>query len=130
MTEIMPARPTRLKPIRRLLRRLLSSHEELVAEELTEEAIGAGATPIAELEPRSLGVAQGSVQMLTLNPRAGSAWLEADLHDGTGTLRLIWMGRRVIPGIVPGAKLRVNGRVTLHEGRPAIFNPAYDLLQQ
>ena len=110
------------------LRRMLSSHQELVAGEREQEAVGAGATPIRDLQPHTMGTVQGTVSMLTLNPRSGSAWLEAELHDGTGTLKLIWMGRRVIPGIIPGVKLRVEGRITLHEGNPAIFNPAYELV--
>ena len=110
------------------LRRMLSSHQELVAGEREQEAGGAGATPIRDLQPHTMGTVQGTVSMLTLNPRSGSAWLEAELHDGTGTLKLIWMGRRVIPGIIPGVKMRVEGRITLHEGNPAIFNPAYELV--
>lgn len=110
------------------LRRMLSSHQELVAGEREQEAVGAGATPIRDLQPHTMGTVQGTVSMLTLNPRSGSAWLEAELHDGTGTLKLIWMGRRVIPGIIPGVKMRVEGRITLHEGNPAIFNPAYELV--
>ena len=111
-----------------LLRRMLSSHQELVAGEREQEAVGAGATPIRDLQPHTMGTVQGTVSMLTLNPRSGSAWLEAELHDGTGSLKLIWMGRRVIPGIIPGVKMRVEGRITLHEGNPAIFNPAYELV--
>ena len=110
------------------LRRLLSSHQELVAGEREQEAVGAGATPIRDLQPHTMGTVQGTVSMLTLNPRSGSAWLEAELHDGTGSLKLIWMGRRVIPGIIPGVKMRVEGRITLHEGNPSIFNPAYELV--
>ena len=110
------------------LRRMLSSHQELVAGEREQEAVGAGATPIRDLQPHTMGTVQGTVSMLTLNPRSGSAWLEAELHDGTGPLKLIWMGRRVIPGIIPGVKMRVEGRITLHEGNPAIFNPAYELV--
>ena len=110
------------------LRRMLSSHQELVAGEREQEAMGAGATPIRDLQPHTMGTVQGTVSMLTLNPRSGSAWLEAELHDGTGSLKLIWMGRRVIPGIIPGVKMRVEGRITLHEGNPAIFNPAYELV--
>ena len=110
------------------LRRMLSSHQELVAGEREQEAVGAGATPIRDLQPHTMGTVQGTVSMLTLNPRSGSAWLEAELHDGTGSLKLIWMGRRVIPGIIPGVKMRGEGRITLHEGNPAIFNPAYELV--
>lgn len=110
------------------LRRLLSSHQELVADELARDAIASGATPIAQLSQHQVGTAQGTVAMLTLNPRSGSAWLEADLNDGTGTLKLIWMGRRVIPDILPGVKLRVHGRISLHEGNPAVFNPGYEIV--
>lgn len=83
---------------------------------------------IGALALRQLACVQGAVQILTLNPRSGTAWLEAELGDGSGTLQLIWMGRREIPGIRPGVQLRVHGRVTMHAGRPAIFNPAYELL--
>ncbi|NLH69767.1 MAG: OB-fold nucleic acid binding domain-containing protein [Brooklawnia sp.] len=110
------------------LRRLLSSHQQLVADEREQEAVVAGATPIRDLQPHTVGTVQGTVSMLTLNPRGGGAWLETELHDGTGTLKLIWMGRRVIPGIIPGVKMRVEGRITLHEGSPTIFNPAYELV--
>lgn len=116
------------KPLLHGMKRLFSSHQELVAEELAQEAALCGATPVSALQPRDLGTAQGAISLLTLNPRSGSAWLEADLHDGTGTLVLIWMGRRVVPGINPGSRLRVHGRVTTHRGRLAIFNPAYELL--
>lgn len=109
-------------------RRLTSSHQELVADELAREALGSGAMPINGLVGRQPAVVQGTIAALTLNPRSGSAWLEADLHDGTGTITLIWMGHRMIPGIRPGAKLRARGTVADHEGRSAIFNPAYGLL--
>lgn len=99
-----------------------------MADELTRDAIDAGATPIGNLRLHEVGTAQGTVAMLTLNPRTGRAWLEAELHDGSGTLKLVWIGRRVIPGILPGVKLRVQGRISMHEGSPAMFNPAYEIV--
>jgi hypothetical protein len=127
MPEARAAGRVRFSPIQHL-RRLLSSHQQLVDAELVQEAVGSGATVISELTVRGVGTVQGTLAIVTINPRTGSAWLEADLHDGTGTLTLIWMGRRVIPGIVAGAKLRVHGRITVDDGRLAIFNPAYELL--
>jgi RecJ-like exonuclease len=43
-------------------------------------------------------------------------------------LTVVWLGRRQIPGIEPGRKLRVTGRVTRRDGKPVVFNPSYELL--
>ena len=88
------------------LRRMLSSHQELVAGEREQEAVGAGATPIRDLQPHTMGTVQGTVSMLTLNPRSGSAWLEAELHDGTGTDAITLEGGpflRTLSELVAGA---------------------------
>lgn len=108
------------------LRRLFSSRR--ASGQLTKDATSWAVIPIGQLRPHELGTAQGTVAMLTMNPRSGRAWLEAELHDPTGNLKLIWMGRRVIPGILPGVKLRVHGRISMHEGGPAVFNPAYEIV--
>ncbi len=97
-------------------------------DELAREAAVAGATPISELTMRQDAMVQGTLSMLTLNPRRESAWLEAELRDGTGAITLVWMGHRAIPGIRPGAKLLVRGCVADHDGQAAIFNPAYELI--
>ncbi|GAA2183570.1 OB-fold nucleic acid binding domain-containing protein [Brooklawnia cerclae] len=126
-TRPRPAADTLPGGLRRL-RRLLASSEELANEELAREAIDSGATTIASLRPRTRGVVQGTVGVLTINPRNGRSWLEAELRDGTGVLLLIWMGRRLIPGVDPGTKLRVSGMIADYNGRLAVFNPAYELL--
>lgn len=53
--------------------------------------------------------------------------MEAELWDGTGRVLLLWLGRRDIPGIEPGRKLVVHGRMTNVKGERAIYNPAYEL---
>jgi hypothetical protein len=53
--------------------------------------------------------------------------LEAELYDGSGTVTLIWLGRRRIRGIDPGRSVVVHGRLTKQDGRPTIYNPAYEL---
>ena len=52
----------------------------------------------------------------------------AELYDGTGSLSLIWLGRRQIAGVEPGRRMRVEGLVTQSEGRPVLFNPRYELV--
>lgn len=70
----------------------------------------------------------GQITVLTLSPKGVGRGLEAELDDGTGTVRLVWLGRPAVPGIVAGRRLRVTGRLTQSEGRRTIFNPRYQLL--
>ena len=53
--------------------------------------------------------------------------LVAELDDGSGRIRLVWMGQRRIAGIETGRPLSVEGVLGTHRGRRAIFNPRYQL---
>jgi hypothetical protein len=53
--------------------------------------------------------------------------LVAELDDGSGRIRLVWMGQRQIAGIEPGRPLTVEGVLGLHRGRKTMFNPRYRL---
>ena len=63
-----------------------------------------------------------------MKPRSGTAWLEAEFNDGSGTVTLIWMGRRSIPGITAGRELTVSGRVSYVDGQRRLYNPLYELV--
>jgi RecJ-like exonuclease len=117
--------PSRL---RSALHRLTSSDRELEAEDLQEQSWRLGGTPVSELPDRKAACVCGTVRSVTLRPRAGVPALVAELYDGSGALTVVWLGRRSIPGIEPGRRLRVRGRVAQREGRPVLFNPEYDLL--
>ena len=54
--------------------------------------------------------------------------LEVELRDGSGGVTLVWLGRRQIPGIDAGRTLKVQGRISCHEGRRLVYNPRYELL--
>ncbi|HSS09562.1 MAG TPA: hypothetical protein VLL25_06735, partial [Acidimicrobiales bacterium] len=56
------------------------------------------------------------------------ATLQATLTDGTGEVLIVFLGRRHIPGIVPGAYVAVTGVVGEHTGHLEILNPIYQLL--
>jgi len=43
-------------------------------------------------------------------------------------VRLIWMGRRRVPGISAGTQLRFEGMVAVRDGLPTIFNPRYEII--
>ena len=54
---------------------------------------------------------------------------EADLRDGSGQLmlRLRFLGRDGVPGIVPGARVRIEGVVLMERGVAIVLNPVYEL---
>lgn len=43
-------------------------------------------------------------------------------------VRLIWLGRRRVPGILAGTQLRFEGMVSMRDGLPTIFNPRYEII--
>ena len=53
--------------------------------------------------------------------------LEAELFDGSGSVTLVWLGRRRIPGIEPGRTLTARGRFAAFDGKRVIYNPWYEL---
>ncbi|HSF27210.1 MAG TPA: OB-fold nucleic acid binding domain-containing protein [Actinomycetes bacterium] len=114
--------------LRRVLSRWVSSTQELEAEELHEDSLERGCTAVEALVPRGRVRVSGTLRSVTLRPRAGVPALVADLYDGTGILTVVWLGRRRIPGIVPGRMLVASGRVLVEDGAPTIYNPRYQLL--
>ena len=89
-----------------------------------------GVTRITDLPPRVEGTVVGEIRTMRIVPRAGSPSLEATITDGSGTLVVVWTGRRKIAGVTPGKRLVVSGRgaATGPRGRLFMFNPRYELL--
>ena len=125
------ARPATGRPpaggLRGALRALLASRAEVEADEERRETERRGCTAVAELSTRQRAEVSGVVRSVTLRPRQTVQALEAELYDGSGTLTVVWLGRRQIRGIEPGRRARVEGLVCLQNGRPTMFNPRYEL---
>lgn len=83
---------------------------------------------IGEAPEREQVRLRGTLRTVTLRPRGGVPALEAEIYDGTGTLTVIWLGRRRIGGIVPGRSLEIRGRIGRHDGHRIIYNPRYELM--
>ena len=113
--------------LRRAVARLTADDNELASQELRGEAEQAGATAVTRCTRGEPVCVAGSLRSVTLRPRAGVPTLEAELYDGTGSITLIWLGRRRIGGIECGRSLVARGRMTEHDGRPTIYNAAYEL---
>lgn len=110
------------------LKRLGASNAELESQDRQRVAESSGANKVGDLCDRQRAVLRGTITVLTIKPRAGTPWLEAELSDGSGTVTLIWMGRREIPGVSAGRELVINGRVSCVDGQRRIYNPHYELV--
>lgn len=112
----------------RAVRRLTSSDAEYVDDELARLARDSGCETLDGCTAGRRVHVQGRITMVTLSPRGGRDWLEADVRDGTGILTLVWMGRRSIRGIEAGRMVRVRGRLALRGRRRVMYNPHYELV--
>jgi len=115
------------RPLQRIFKRFTSSQDQLEAEELLEGTQVRGGTPINRCGDRERVTVSGTLRTVTLRPRAGVPALEAELYDGSGTVSLVWLGRRRVPGLEPGRVIVASGRITYHQGGPVIYNPRYEL---
>lgn len=113
--------------VRRAVTRLATSAKEHEATELQQDCVQVGATPVAKLPDREMVRVAGTLRTVTLRPRAGVPALVAELYDGSGSISLVWLGRRQIAGIEPGRAMVACGRVTRDGTQPVIFNPRYEL---
>lgn len=103
------------------------SRDEAEADELQRELVEAAGSSICSCQPGERVCISGTVRSVTLRPREQAPALEIELYDGTGSLTVVWMGRRRILGITPGRRMTVWGRLTCNADEPRIFNPRYEL---
>jgi RecG-like helicase len=111
----------------RFLKRLAESDEERLAKEVRSwaEAVPR-AVRIAEAPTREPVRVAGVVRRMTYMPVSGHESLEVLLTDGTGELRVRWMGRRSIPGLSLGTKVVVEGVVADERGVRRMVNPRFE----
>jgi hypothetical protein len=118
--------------LRKMLHKLTTPVSELDREELRDWCSHLpGTVTVAEAQPRRELTVAGEITFLRIVPRPdGSPWLEATVSDGTGSIVVMWTGRRSIAGIRGGQRIVVTGRGanTGPGGRLLIYNPRYELL--
>lgn len=100
-----------------------------LAEALPVEAPALGALQsIGSLRTRQCVSIEGVLTSLTYDMNVAKPRLVGRLSDGTGTVELVWLGRRRIAGVEAGAHLRAHGRVSDSPRSLLIFNPDYELV--
>lgn len=113
--------------LRRNLSRWANSTDQH-ARDMRETYAGDQLDRIGEAPDRERVRLRGSLRTVTLRPRGGVPALEADLYDGTGTITIVWLGRRRISGIAPGRSIEIQGRIGQHDGQRIMYNPRYELM--
>ena len=111
-----------------LLHRLTASPSRLDAVELQDQVEKLSCVPVEQLKPGHTVQVSGRLRSVRYTPTENVPTLEAELFDGSDALNLVWLGRRRISGVEPGRRILARGRVGLHNGRLAIYNPWYQLL--
>lgn len=92
-----------------------------------EPAATEAATPIADARERSVVTVSGRIGHIEISPLDGPARLVAAVEDGSGAVELVFMGRRLIPGIRAGQRLHAQGRLIIEDGARRVYNPRYEL---
>lgn len=114
--------------LRRTISRWASTDDQHARDMRKEYAADAGHDEIGAAPDRVPVRLRGTLRTVTLRPRGGVPALEAELYDGTGTVTVIWLGRRTIAGVDPGRSLEVQGRIGRHDGQRIMYNPRYELI--
>lgn len=114
--------------IKSWLKSFYASDEELAAYELSEQAEVRGSILIEEVQRGESIQVTGVVKSAIIKPVSETPAYEIEIFDGSGSLLVIWQGRRHIVGIDPGVRIEVSGRITFVSGKPCIHNPVYKIL--
>lgn len=84
-------------------------------------------TAIGNVKPRAIQTTGGRISYIEVSPHDAPARLTMRVVDPSGAIDCIFLGRRLIAGLEPGAMVGVEGRVARGDDVPVIFNPRYEL---
>lgn len=103
--------------------------------------------PVSRLPERGRVVCRGHIESVTYMPVDQSPAFTAIVSDSDtrrsdtrrsgkrspesgGRLRVVWLGRRSVPGIAAGTEVRLEGMLSPSHGLPTMFNPRYEILSR
>jgi amino acid transporter len=88
-----------------------------------------GVTAIGQLGAAGArAVVEGRVRAVEIRPVESNCVFECTVADPTGALTALFYGRTGIPGVEPGTRLRLEGKVSMRAAGPTMINPAYELV--
>lgn len=99
--------------------------------------------PLVRLPDKGRVVCRGRIESVTYVPADQTAAFSAMVSDADpresgagaaasprGRLRVVWLGRRRVPGIGAGTEVRLKGMLSRVDGLPTMFNPRYEILSR
>ncbi len=91
-------------------------------------ALPADRTPMHRLAERSRATTAGRVRSMRVQPWSGTPSLECTLADETGSITVVFFGRRAVAGVRTGTVMSVKGVAGKHHGMLAMLNPEYSII--
>ncbi|MBI4932263.1 MAG: amino acid permease [Actinobacteria bacterium] len=85
-------------------------------------------TPIGGLSDRGRCTIAGRVRSMRVQPWSGTPSLECTLTDESGSVTVVFFGRRSVGGVRTGTVMSVKGVAGRHHGMTAILNPEYTII--
>jgi hypothetical protein len=84
-------------------------------------------TAIGDLQPRRRARVSGEILSVVSYERP---WIRTDIElgDGTGVVRLRFMGRAAVPGLTEGRRIVAEGTPGVRDGALVIHNPLYEFV--
>lgn len=86
--------------------------------------------PISSVVPRQNVTVAGFVLTLEASTPDEPPKVTALLEDESGTLEVVWLARRAVPGVEVGTALVVSGTVVVARRVFRIIDPAYTILEE
>ena len=98
------------------------------ATNVSAKNLPANRTRIADLPSRQRSTVAGRVKAFRVQPWGGNPALECTLADETGSITVVFFGRRDIGGVRLGTIMSITGVAGEHHGMRAILNPEYAII--
>jgi amino acid transporter len=87
-----------------------------------------GVRPLGSVTEPGRVTVEGRVVSIAIRPVEQNSVLAVEVGDGSGTLTALFYGRKQIPGVICGSKVRLQGPAGFKAGRPVMINPLYELI--
>jgi len=113
---------------RQAIRKVTAPVPDATVREHDWPAVRPGVTPIAAVTRNGKATVEGRVHSIEIRPVDHSCVLACLVTDATGEITALFYGRTHIPGVEPGSRIQLRGRVGVKDSGPVMVNPAYELL--
>jgi amino acid transporter len=87
-----------------------------------------GITPIGSVTKNGKVTVEGRIHSVEIRPVEHSCVLACLVTDGTAEITALFYGRTNIPGVEPGSRIQLRGRVGIRDNGNVMINPAYELI--